>query len=48
MYINLDVSIHSLVEDNMKEIEDNYFKHVIGAISYLETSDGEFAHMNIL
>ena len=44
-YIKLDVSVRALVEDNMAEIQDNYVKHALGASSYIDKSDGEFADM---
>ena len=42
VYIRLHASVRALVEDNMLEIKDNYFKHTLGMSSYLDKSEGEF------
>ena len=44
-YIKLHVSVRALVEDNMAEIQENYFKHTLGTSSYVDKSDGELAQM---
>ena len=45
VFIKLDATLRALVIDNLKEFEDNYFKHVFGLSSYLDASEGDFDRM---
>ena len=45
VFIKLDATLRALVIDNLKEFEDNYFKHVFGLSSYLDASEGDFERM---
>ena len=45
MFIRLHTTVRALAEDNMREVEDNYYKHTLGMSSYLDKSEGEFEAM---
>ena len=44
-FIKLYASVRALVEDNLREMEENYFKHTIGASSYMLKSEGDLELM---
>ena len=44
-FIKLHAAVQALVEDNMREVGENYYKHVLGLSSYLDKSEGEFEQM---
>ena len=45
IFIKLDVVLHVLVKDNMKEFEENYFRHTFGLSTCLNFNEGEYDRM---
>ena len=45
VFIKMDSALRALVVDNLKEFEDNYYKHTIGLSTYLSAGEGEFERM---
>ena len=44
-HIKYDVSLVSLVKDNMEEFEANFGNHTLGLSSYIDKSEGEYSRM---